>query len=67
VPATLRVGAPPERGSLVLRRVCDIAAAGPGPLRWHSECSTIGQGEKRPTRALPDLRQLGYQRGILPS
>jgi hypothetical protein len=47
VPVTLRfgTGAPPERGSLVLRRVNSIDDARPGQLRWHIERSTIGQGD----------------------
>ena len=45
-PATLRFGnGPPERGSLVLRRVNDVDGATPEQRRWHIERSTIGQGQ----------------------
>jgi hypothetical protein len=45
-PVTLRFGPdnPPERGSLVLRRVNDVPGATAEQLRWHIERSTIGQG-----------------------
>lgn len=46
-PVILRFGdAPPERGSLVLRRVNDVDGATAEQLRWHIERSTIGQGQK---------------------
>ena len=47
-PVVLRFGgakAPPERGTLVLRRVNDIDGATREQLRWHIEKSTIGMGQ----------------------
>lgn len=45
-PVTLRFGdAPPERGSLVLKRVNDVDGASAEQLRWHIERSTIGAGQ----------------------
>ncbi len=45
-PVSLRFGdAPPERGSLVLRRVNDVDGASAAQLRWHIERSTIGAGQ----------------------
>lgn len=38
-------GRPPERGSLVLRRVNDVPGASDQQLRWHIERSTIGAGQ----------------------
>jgi hypothetical protein len=46
-PVVLRFGpgAPPERGTLTLRRVNDVPGATPEQLRWHIERATIGVGE----------------------
>lgn len=45
-PVSLRFGsAPPERGSLVLRRVNDVDGATAEQGRWHIERSTIGAGQ----------------------
>lgn len=45
-PVSLRFGsAPPERGSLVLRRVNAVDGATAEQLRWHIERSTIGAGQ----------------------
>lgn len=43
-PVVLRFGnAPPERGSLVLRRVNDVPGASAAQLRWHIERAVIGE------------------------
>lgn len=45
-PVTLRFGdAPPERGTLTLRRVNDVPGASAGQLRWHIERAAIGVGQ----------------------
>lgn len=46
-PVILRFGedAPPERGTLTLRRVNDVPGATAEQLRWHIERSTIGAGQ----------------------
>jgi hypothetical protein len=46
-PVVLRFGAdaPPERGTLTLRRVNDVDGATPEQLRWHIERATIGVGQ----------------------
>jgi hypothetical protein len=46
-PVELRfgAGAPPERGTLVLRRVNDVDGATAAQRRWHIERSTIGAGQ----------------------
>jgi len=46
-PVVLRFGngAPPERGTLSLRRVNDVDGATRDQLRWHIERSTIGAGQ----------------------
>jgi hypothetical protein len=46
-PVVLRFGpdAPPERGTLTLRRVNDVPGATPEQLRWHIERAAIGVGQ----------------------
>lgn len=45
-PVTLRFGdAPPETGTLTLRRVNDVDGASPEQLRWHIERAAIGVGQ----------------------
>lgn len=46
-PVVLRFGdsAPPERGTLILRRVNDVPGASAEQLRWHIERSTIGAAQ----------------------